>query len=77
LLGPYDSLIAALKENDGLLMVTPSTESISCESLSSEAIAAMFWSEADEPLAFEINGEQWKYAKGAGFRKAKPKRTRR
>ena len=63
LLGPYDSLIAALKENDGLLMVTPSTESINCESLSGEAIAAMLWSEADEPLAFKINGEQWKYEK--------------
>ena len=70
LLGPYDSLNAALRENDGLLRVTPATERIECESMSGKAIAAMLRSEADKPLTFKINGEKWKYERASGFRMA-------
>jgi hypothetical protein len=68
--GPYDSLDAALSDNDQLLMVTPATESIKCASLSGEAIAVMLWSETDKPLAFMINGEKWQNERGSGFRMA-------
>jgi hypothetical protein len=67
--GPYDSLDAALKEMDGLAMVTPSTESVDSSVLSSQEVAAKLWSESDEPLEFTINNEEWIFEKGTGFRR--------
>jgi hypothetical protein len=67
--GPYDSLDAALKEMDGLAMVTPSTESVDSSVLSSQEVAAKLWSESDEPLEFAINNEEWIFEKGTGFRR--------
>jgi hypothetical protein len=72
LYGPYDSLDAALKENDALLMVTPATESIDCDSMSGEEVATMLWCESDEPLVITINGEEWKFGSGAGFQRVTP-----
>jgi hypothetical protein len=58
LLGPYDSLEVALRENDGLLMVTSSTPRASTVNpCRARRIATMLWSEADEPLTLKINGE--------------------
>ncbi len=65
--GSYDSLDAAFKEMDGLVMVSPATESIDSSVLSSEEVATKLWCESDEPIEFTINEENWIFEKGTGF----------
>jgi hypothetical protein len=69
--GPYDALEAALDEND-LLVVTPATTGLHCPVLSAKELAAMLSCEEDGHV-IEINGQDWEYSEGQGFRR---KRTR-
>jgi hypothetical protein len=65
--GPFSSLEAALKSDDGPVMVGATTTSISCQALSGEAVVRLLFSTEDEPFEIEVNGDQWRFEKVSGF----------
>jgi hypothetical protein len=65
--GPYDALEDALDEND-LLVVTSATTGITCPALSAKKLTEMLSCEEDG-YVIEINGQDWVYREGEGFRR--------